>query len=300
MKMFKNSEQGILFLTSKKTCYLPSSLLTLLIISLFFANVSMATSKPKNITDDPYLDASSQYMMMGNYERALVYIEKSLEARRWNSKAYYQRGLIKAYKGEHRDAINDFDEALRINQRKAEAYIARAHSKMSLNYYRGALQDYRAALRYEVSETSVLYSSIANAKLKTGDFAGAIHDLTKAIDLNPENARIYFHRGNAKMEVGDYRGALNDFIKATEIISAYTEAHFQAGNAYFQLRNYDQAIEKYTTALSLNAQHAEAYFERGKILINHRNNIDNGCLDLSRAGELGISDAYNLIRLYCR
>jgi len=48
----------------------------------------------------------------------------------------------------------------------------------------------------------------------------------------------------------------------------------------------------------LEPEFAEAYFNRGltKIFLD---DVEGGALDLSRAGELGISGAYNIIKRYC-
>ena len=42
----------------------------------------------------------------------------------------------------------------------------------------------------------------------------------------------------------------------------------------------------------------DAYFNRGLVLI-YLKDKEKGCIDLSRAGELGLEDAYNVISRYC-
>jgi hypothetical protein len=42
----------------------------------------------------------------------------------------------------------------------------------------------------------------------------------------------------------------------------------------------------------------DAYFNRGLVLI-YLKDKEKGCIDLSRAGELGIQDAYSVINKYC-
>jgi hypothetical protein len=44
---------------------------------------------------------------------------------------------------------------------------------------------------------------------------------------------------------------------------------------------------------------AEAYYNRGLILIFTKR-TQEACPDLSKAGELGISTAYNVIKRYCK
>ena len=59
-----------------------------------------------------------------------------------------------------------------------------------------------------------------------------------------------------------------------------------------------EAIESYDRALKLYPDMADAYFNRGLVLIYVKDK-EKGCIDLSRAGELGIDDAYGVIAKYC-
>ena len=58
------------------------------------------------------------------------------------------------------------------------------------------------------------------------------------------------------------------------------------------------AIAQYTKAIDLYPSLAEAWYNRGLVLI-YVQDKEKGCLDLSKAGELGIGDAYNVISRYC-
>ena len=42
----------------------------------------------------------------------------------------------------------------------------------------------------------------------------------------------------------------------------------------------------------------DAYYNRGLVLI-YLKDKEKGCIDLSRAGELGVSEAYSVINKYC-
>jgi tetratricopeptide (TPR) repeat protein len=62
-------------------------------------------------------------------------------------------------------------------------------------------------------------------------------------------------------------------------------------------RDYQRAIADYSQALKLNLDLAEAWFNRGlaKIYAKH---VDEGIEDLSKAGELGLYQAYSVIKKY--
>ena len=58
-----------------------------------------------------------------------------------------------------------------------------------------------------------------------------------------------------------------------------------------------EAFEDYTKAISLNPAFAEAYYNRGIIQLFMKD-TRKGCLDLSKAGELGITEAYEVLKRY--
>ena len=59
-----------------------------------------------------------------------------------------------------------------------------------------------------------------------------------------------------------------------------------------------EAAVQYTKAIDQNPILEEAYYSRGLVL-NYVKDKEKGCLDLSKAGELGICDAYSVIKKYC-
>jgi hypothetical protein len=70
------------------------------------------------------------------------------------------------------------------------------------------------------------------------------------------------------------------------------------GNAKVKKKDYYGALDDYSKAIELEPDFAEAYFNRGLTRI-YLNDINGGALDLSKAGELGIQEAYSIIKQYC-
>jgi len=65
------------------------------------------------------------------------------------------------------------------------------------------------------------------------------------------------------------------------------------------LGDYRGALQDFNKAIELKPDLAEAYGARGlsKIKLGQK---DSGCLDLSKAGELGAIQAYDTIEQYCQ
>ena len=74
--------------------------------------------------------------------------------------------------------------------------------------------------------------------------------------------------------------------------------YYNLGNLYCLSSDLPEAINQYTKSLELYPNLKEAYFNRGLVLIFLKDK-EKGCIDLSKAGELGVEDAYSVIKKYC-
>ena len=86
--------------------------------------------------------------------------------------------------------------------------------------------------------------------------------------------------------------------KAVEIVPDIPYLHFNLGNLYCLSAEHVNSIESYTKAIELYPYMGDAYFNRGLVLI-YLKDREKGCIDLSRAGELGLPEAYSVIKKYC-
>lgn len=96
----------------------------------------------------------------------------------------------------------------------------------------------------------------------------------------------------------DYTDAIDDMEAAAQILPDLPYLYFNLGNLYCLAKEHIKSIENYTKAIELYAYMGDAYFNRGLVLI-YLKDKEKGCIDLSRAGELGVQDAYGVIKKYC-
>jgi Flp pilus assembly protein TadD len=71
------------------------------------------------------------------------------------------------------------------------------------------------------SDLAIAYSIRGGAHQAEGDSDRAIEDFTKAIELNPQDAKAYVRRGNVYQVNGDSDHAIADYNKAIEINPLY-------------------------------------------------------------------------------
>ena len=96
----------------------------------------------------------------------------------------------------------------------------------------------------------------------------------------------------------DYSAAISDMNHAAALYPAFPYTYYNLGNLYCLSGDMPEAIMQYTKAIDLYPRLGEAYYNRGLVLI-YLKDKEKGCLDLSKAGELGLDEAYSVIGKYC-
>lgn len=97
----------------------------------------------------------------------------------------------------------------------------------------------------------------------------------------------------------DYSEAIEDLQTAAAILPMFPFIHFDLGNLYTASNKPIEAIENYTKAIESYPAMGDAYLNRGLVQIVVKE-TEKGCIDLSKAGELGVGEAYRMIAKYCK
>jgi tetratricopeptide (TPR) repeat protein len=149
------------------------------------------------------------------------------------------------------------------------------------------------------------------------DFAEAIEDYTKATELRPSFAMAYFNRAVVRYKQLEYTLShtptsaepdklpagtptphelvVRDYDMAIRLNPGFVYAYFNRGNLFCLQRDYRAAIQDYSEAILRDPDFAEAYFNRGLARLS-QGDANSGIADLSKAGELGIVNAYSIIK----
>lgn len=101
-----------------------------------------------------------------------------------------------------------------------------------------------------------------------------------------------------KFAVPDLKRAIQYYDMAMQIYPQLGFIYYNRANLYSKTQEYMKAIADYNQALVLQPNLAEAYYNRGLTLLLLQDN-SAACPDLSKAGELGINNAYNVIKRFC-
>lgn len=174
----------------------------------------------------------------------------------------------------------------------------KAHSILNKYYY---LSSFGGGTYY--LHNSIL-SNMANSKVALSDYNGALRDIDTLFAYSKANYRYWkntYKEVNAKCE--------------ERCDEQPYEMYILKGICYYKLKKYAAVIaeiDKYFLKANLELKKDEkkgvqtvnvenlslAYFYRGLAKIELKNK-QSGCADLSKSGELGFSDAYDVIQEKC-
>lgn len=174
----------------------------------------------------------------------------------------------------------------------------------------------------DISDNDVFLQSVIQgiASFWAGDISSAIQSFDVAINIDSDEGYTWFNRGvlkalqtrtkeaehvgiesfeKSEIQKPDYSEALYDMSQAIMRRPKWAAAWFNRGNIKSYAGDLNGAIADYTKAIELQPLMAEAYYNRGLLLIYLKRSKE-ACPDLSQAGELGITPAYNVIKRYCK
>jgi Tfp pilus assembly protein PilF len=190
------------------------------------------------------------------------------------------------------------DETPRIDSIIATPnHIELGNMAMEKEDFKKAENDYTKAIETD-PKNAMSYLLRGNAKSALNENASAVVDYSKAIELDSTLSQAYFKRANAKAALRDTRGAAQDYNQTLLLDPMNKKAHYNLGVMQMRLKNYSEAIAYFDKATAIDASWSLPYYHKGVAKVNI-GMLYTGCLDLSKAGELGFEPAYKAIKQKC-
>lgn len=175
---------------------------------------------------------------------------------------YFAMGVLDGYNNKFNTSLSYYDKAVEAEPSNVFYYINRGALQSEMIDFISSIESNVQVLTLDNSGTT--RARVQDKAYKRYDYTSAIHDMTKAVSLKPD----------------------------------FPFAYYNLGNLYCLSGDLPESIQQYNKAVQLYPSFGEAYYNRGLVLIYLKDN-EKGCIDLSKAGELGIQDAYNVIKKYC-
>jgi Tfp pilus assembly protein PilF len=178
-------------------------------------------------------------------------------------------------------------------ERVPMAYYYRGAVFEKRGQYAQAIEDYARAIELYPSYTEA-YSNRGAVFEKIGQFDKAIDDYNRATALNPSYYMAYNNKGTLYGKEGLFDRALESFNQTIAINPDFADAYYNRGLTYVYMGRYGNALEDYNKAILLNQNDATFYLDRGKLyLVTGKHEL--AMADFRKACDLGNKDGCNAL-----
>lgn len=199
----------------------------------------------------------------------------------------------------HFSRIERLSQALESNKNNREALFERALHYTLIKDFNSALSDLNRVLDLEPN-FMLGYFARGVVRFKMVEFIRSVEDVSETeISLNMGVGLKSPSTDKAKKQERflDYDLIIRDYNRVEQLTPNFAYMYFNRGNLRATLKDFKAAIADYTKAIEKEPEMAEAYFNRGLTYI-FLGESSKGNRDLSKAGELGLYKAYNVLKRY--
>jgi tetratricopeptide (TPR) repeat protein len=127
---------------------------------------------------------------------------------------------------------------------------------------------------------------------------GNLHFALGQQEENEQMNNQLFLYDNTPVNSNYYLQALQDYSVSVSKNDRFSLGYYNRAYVKGVLQDFTGAILDYSVSIFYDNTFAEAYYNRG-VLYLYMGNKEQGCKDISKAGELGIKESYNVLYKYC-
>ena len=182
-----------------------------------------------------------------------------------NAQLYIARADIHFKLHDFERAVNDYEQALKIDDKADKAWFGRGMAKGRLGLIDEGIADLSVFIQRN-PQNSLAYTKRGVRYLWKGDRENAGKDLRKAIALDPGNAEAHDDLGVILAQQGDYKAALEHFSRTVKLDPTYQKGYHNQAMAYYVLNRDIDALASVTIALKLDPESRNSMLLKSEIL----------------------------------
>jgi tetratricopeptide (TPR) repeat protein len=176
-----------------------------------------------------------------------------------SDQAWYNLGISYSDTKQHPQAINAYQQALRINPEYAKAWANLGITYSDTQQYLQAIDAYQQALRIK-PELVNAWGNLGIAYANTQQYPQAISAYQQVLRINPEDAKAWNNLGNTYIKTQQYPLAINAYQQALHISPEHTSAWYNLGVAHHLTGERAKMMDVYKKLRILDPARADKFF----------------------------------------
>ncbi|GAA5942247.1 uncharacterized protein JCM15063_002947 [Sporobolomyces koalae] len=150
---------------------------------------------------------------------------------------------------------------------KAQAYNMRATFKFIMSDAKGALEDLDEATRID-DHSAQSWVKKASVHMELGHPEDAMKDFEKALEIDPKNADVFYHRGQVYFITGDFAKAMAEYKQSTQLDPTFIFSHIQLAVALYKSGETEKALHQFKKLIREHDSSPEVYNYYGELLLD--------------------------------
>ncbi|CAG8767955.1 21780_t:CDS:2, partial [Cetraspora pellucida] len=204
--------------------------------------------------------------LLGKSEESLIILNsilKNYEEFKNLLTALTIRGEAYRQMGQYEKSLNDLDRSIEINPYNAHSFEIRGATLYTIGFYGKALQDLDNGLELD-SDNYLCYGYRGALYLKLNHYEKSQQDLDKAIELCQDDSFCHWQRGSLYSALGKYNEALYEFISLDNFNPRSELDKFEQAEAFYnrgilnkKLGNYENSASDLSKAIDLGLENEQ-------------------------------------------
>jgi tetratricopeptide (TPR) repeat protein len=218
---------------------------------------------------EAYLERATFLLNQGDSQAAQQDLEKAQGLLPDSPLVYLENAQLAIQQGETEAALQNARKALELDQTSLPIYRTVGQAAILNQDFELAIETLKTYLLYQPEEAQA-WALLGQAYYGNKQYSPqALDALSKAIDLDKNQADAYLYRGLIYLDLNQGQEAVNDLVQARQLDNKSFEASLDLGRGLFATNRLNDARGQISSSLDLaqtDEQRAQVYYYRAQVL----------------------------------
>ena len=234
---------------------------SVILSSLFFACTSQDVKIDARQSQSHY-KLGLEFAQLSLFKNALEEFDLAIKFNPEDARIYRKKGILLFGMKKYEAAKNNFQKTIELDAKDVQAHINLGMVHYTSGNKTGALKSWEHAIGLKPDDNdSKALNNIGNIYKAKNDLPKAIEYYQKAITYEPANSTYLNNLGDSYRIKGALVKAEEILLRSLEVDTNGMLTHFNLGVLYQTEGKFNEAIDSFQKSLNINPFYTEAYYQ---------------------------------------